>query len=134
MATVAIKDDWASILSDFGEIQTIVDQAVQKYTIDQIFDKITQLRQKDTIYQKKYGLDYPAFCKRTAEDGDFVAQLESEIEKMWEGDLADWEFCHKGIKDWTKKLQTVEAHRRLAIEAAEAGLSLNQIVQAKLEY
>ncbi len=28
----------------------------------------------------------------------------------------------------------VEAHRRLAIEAAEAGLSLNKIVQAKLEY
>ncbi len=107
MTTVVLKDEWVDILSAFGDIQTIVNQAVQKYTIDQIFGKITLLRQKDAVYQKKYGLDYQSFSQKTAVDEDFVTQLESEIEKMWEGDLADWEFCHKGIEDWTQKLQTI---------------------------
>jgi hypothetical protein len=33
--------------------------------------------------------------------------VEAKISKTWELDLADWEFCHKGIEDWTKKLQAI---------------------------
>jgi hypothetical protein len=52
-------------------------------------------------------MDYLAFSQRIAEDEKFVNQIEATLDKMWEIDLADWEFCYKGIEDWTKKLQNI---------------------------
>ena len=40
-------------------------------------------------------------------DEEFIKSVEVKISKTWEVDLADWEFCHKGIEDWTRKLQDI---------------------------
>jgi len=107
MVTVPIQDKFIEILTAFGDLQESVNVALQRYTIEQITAKITELRRKDEEYKTRYGLDYVAFAKRTSEDVDFVQQVESQISKVWEVDLADWEFCHKGIEDWTRKLQDI---------------------------
>ena len=107
MVTVPIQDKFIDILTSFGDLQESVNVAVQRYTIEQITTKITELRHKDEEYKTLYGLDYSAFAKRTSEDVDFVQQVEANISKTWEVDLADWEFCHKGIEDWTRKLQDI---------------------------
>lgn len=107
MTTVTIHNKFTEILASFGDLQESVNAAVQRYTIDQITTKINELRRKDEEHQKKYGMDYSAFAKRTAEDEGFVKNIESSISKTWELDLADWEFCHKGTEDWTKKLQDI---------------------------
>lgn len=107
MTTVTVSDKFTEILASFGDLQDSVNAAVQRYTIDQITTKVNELRRKDENYQKKYGLDYFTFAKRTAEDEGFVKNMESNISKTWEADLADWEFCHNGIEDWTKKLQDI---------------------------
>ena len=44
---------------------------------------------------------------RLSEDEEFVDKIESTISKTWEIDLAEWEFCYKGIEDWTGKLQNI---------------------------
>jgi len=46
-------------------------------------------------------MEYTEFSKRVAEDEEFVLYVEGEVEKMWEIDMADWEYSTKGIKDWT---------------------------------
>ncbi len=69
--------------------------------------KINQLRHQASAYQKRYGLDYPTFVQRIAEDSAFVQQVEANISKTWELDLAEWEFCYEGVKDWTHKLQDI---------------------------
>ena len=107
MTTVSVQDKFAEILTSFGDLQESVNAAVQRYTIDQITTKINELRRKDEGYEKKYELGYVAFSKRAAEDEGFVKSVESKISKTWEVDLADWEFCHKGIQDWTSKLQDI---------------------------
>ncbi len=107
MTTVTVSDKFTEILISFGDLQDSVNAALQRYTIDQLTTKINELRRKDEDFQKKYGLEYSAFAKRTSEDEDFVKNVESNISKTWEADLADWEFCHKGIEDWTKKLQDI---------------------------
>ncbi len=107
MTTVTVQNKFTEILASFGDLQESVNTAVQRYTIEQITNKINELRRKDEQYQKKYDLEYTAFAKRTAEDEGFVKNVESNISKTWEADLADWEFCHKGIEDWTKKLQDI---------------------------
>lgn len=80
---------------------------MQRYTVDQITTKINELRHRDDEYQKKYGMDFPVFAKRSGEDEGFVKDVETMVTKTWEADLADWEFCHEGIEDWTKKLQDI---------------------------
>ncbi len=107
MTTVTVHNKFTEVLASFGDLQESVNVAVQRYTIEQVANKITELRRKDEEFQKKYGMDYSAFARRTGEDVGFVKNLEAGISKTWEMDLADWEFCHKGVEDWTKKLQDI---------------------------
>lgn len=107
MTTITISDKYVEVLSTFGDVQQAVDLALRRYTIDQITTKIAGLRQKEAHYQARYGLDYPTFVQRVGEDETFVNHIETKISKTWELDLADWEFCYKGIEDWTRTLQTV---------------------------
>jgi hypothetical protein len=106
MVTVAIQDKYADTLTAFGSLQEAIDTALQRYTIEQITTKINELRQRAAKYQKQYGCDYPSFAQQITTDETFVQQIEANISKLWEIDLADWEFCYKGIEDWTRKLET----------------------------
>ncbi len=107
MITVAIKDKYVEALTALGDLQAAIDLALQRYTIEQITGKIAQLRQREATYRTKYGLDYPIFTQRVARDETFVHDVEANVNPLWEIDLADWEFCYKGIEDWTHKLQTI---------------------------
>jgi hypothetical protein len=107
MVTVSIKDEYVEILTAFGELQAAIDLALKRYTIEQITAKVDELRQRDAVYQAKYGRDYPAFAQCVAEDETFVKSIESQGNKLWEVDLADWEFCYKGMQDWMYKLQNI---------------------------
>ena len=107
MVNVAVQDRYAETLSLMGDLNTAVNSALQRYTIDQIVTKISALRRAENGYRRKYGMGYAEFVERTAVDEQFVSQVEQKISKTWEIDLADWEFCHQGIEEWTQKLQTI---------------------------
>lgn len=104
---VAVSERYVEILSPLGELGEIVDSALQRYAIDRIANRIADLRRRDRGFQTKYGCDYETFIERTASDEEFVRKVEATISKTWELDLAEWEFCHKGIEDWTKRLETI---------------------------
>jgi predicted RecB family endonuclease len=107
MTTITLQEKFTDVLASFGDLQEAVNTAVQRYTIDQVTTRINELRRRDDEYNKKYGMDYSVFAKRSGEDDEFVKDVETKISKTWEADLADWEFCHEGIEDWTKKLQDI---------------------------
>jgi hypothetical protein len=107
MKTIAVQDKYADVLTTFGDLQESVNTVLQRYTIEQVTTKINELRQRNERYQARYGLDYLTFSQRVAEDETFIEHLETNVSKTWEIDLADWEFCYKGIDDWTQKLQEI---------------------------
>ncbi|PZV25183.1 MAG: hypothetical protein DCF12_16265 [Snowella sp.] len=107
MVNIAIKEDYAEILGSFGDLQSAINLAVQRYTIEKITTKIAELKQKNFDYEIKYHSDYPTFCQKIQHDEKFIAYLEDKVEKLWEIDLSDWEFSYRGITDWTEKLQTI---------------------------
>jgi hypothetical protein len=104
---VIIPNKYVEILTPFGRIEQAVETALRRYTIEQISTKISELRQRDEVFQKKYGLDYETFVQRTAVDEAFVSHIEATINKTWEADLAEWEFCHQGVEDWTQHLRNI---------------------------
>jgi Ser/Thr protein kinase RdoA (MazF antagonist) len=107
MVTIAIPDKYAETLRALGDMPAAIDLALQRYAIEQITGKLAELRQREAGYVAKYGLDYPIFAQRAASDENLVHQIETQVSKVWEVDLADWEFCYKGIQDWTQRLQTL---------------------------
>lgn len=107
MKTISIRDKYAKVLTALGELQPSVDLALQRYIIEQITFKVAELREKDSLFQGKYGCDYPTFARRVGGDEEFVIHIEKNINKMWETDQAEWEFCHKGTEDWIQKLRSI---------------------------
>ena len=107
MTTVTIPDKYAEALRALGDVQLAVDLALQRYTIEQITAKIASLRHRVREYETKYGVDYSTFTLRIANDEAFVRDIEATVNPLWELDQADWEFCVKGIEDWTHTLQTI---------------------------
>jgi len=107
MMTITIDQKYADLLGTFGNVQDAFDLAIQRYTIEQITAKIATLRQQAEMYAAKYQCDYTTFVKRMATDETFAKKIESDVEATWELDLIEWEFSHKGIEDWTQKLQSI---------------------------
>lgn len=107
LQTVTIKQTYADVLHTLGDVQASVDLALQRYIIEQITSKIAHLREKDRAFQAKYDCDYATFVERISRDEQFIAHIEKHVSKMWETDQAEWEFCYKGIDDWTNRLQTI---------------------------
>lgn len=104
---IAVPERYIEILSPLGKLEEIVSRALQRYAIDRIANRIAELRQRDQDFQAKYDCSYKTFVERTASDEEFIQEVETAISKTWELDLAEWEFCHKGIEDWTQRLQAV---------------------------
>jgi hypothetical protein len=107
MITITIDQKYADVLGAFGNVQDAFNLAIQRYTIEQITTKIAELRQRAEKYEAKYQSDYTTFVERVATDEAFVEKIESDVDITWELDLIEWEFSHKGIDDWTRKLQTI---------------------------
>lgn len=105
--TVAIPERYVETLAPLGRLEETVGLALQRYAIDRIAARIAELCQRDRNFQAKYGCDYGVFVERTASDEEFLQEIEATISKTWELDLAEWEFCHKGIEDWTQRLQII---------------------------
>ena len=106
MVTVAIDERYADLFTMLGGIQESANLAMQRYVVEQITTKISELKGRDATYAQKYGMSYTQFLNNL-ETVEFVEKVEAEISNIWEIDLADWEFCHEGVKDWTRKLQSV---------------------------
>ena len=51
MINIAIKEDYAEILGSFGDLQSAINLAVQRYTIEKINTKIDELKQKNLYYE-----------------------------------------------------------------------------------
>jgi hypothetical protein len=107
MVNIAVHEKYIQTLQVFGDPQQTVEKAIQRYAVEQITDKIAELQQRSRVYQERYGLDYAQFERRVAEDRAFVEQIEQQVSPTWELDFADWEFCERGIDDWTRTLTTI---------------------------
>lgn len=107
-ASAIIKNKYSEVLYSFGkDLQSAVDTALQKYLIDLITSEIAKLRKQELILEAKYQSDYESFLRCISENEDFLIHIENNISKLWENDIAEWEFYHKGIDDWTRKLQSI---------------------------
>ena len=108
MTTITINDKYASVLSEFTDVQSAVNNAIKRYIINLISDKISEFSRQNQLYNEKYEMDFYSFKQKISTDEKFIEFLEKEKQiKTWEADLNEWEFYIKGIEDWKQKLQNI---------------------------
>lgn len=105
METIGLSQRYSEIFRAFSmDPEKAVEQALQRYAVTLISDKIDEFKRRDREFQEKYACEFEEFAKRTATDTEYIEKLEKGGRLMWESDIAEWEFCRKGVADWTERL------------------------------
>ena len=106
MGAVAIKESYIDTLRAFGEVDKLLNEAVEEYLIDRIIERIKRARQEVQAFEKTYGMNYLTFAERIQLDGDYYEQV-NQSHPLWEQDALEWKYWTEEISDWTEKLNSI---------------------------
>jgi hypothetical protein len=106
MSTIAIKESYVNTLRLFGEVDELLDEAVEQYLIDRIVERIKRARAEVQAFEKLYGTDYATFAERVQLDEDYYNQV-NKNNLLWEQDMLTWEYWDAETREWTEKLDDI---------------------------
>ena len=104
MTPVAINSKYADILAPLGDVQQVVDEAVRRYAVEKLGERIAELRRALRPFEEHYGCTYEVFYARLTIDEAFVTGLR-EGNPTWERDLHTWEFYAEELREWLNRLE-----------------------------
>ena len=105
MSTVLeMKDEWVKTARLFGDVETVMADALRRYAIDKCIQKIEQARAKIKVYESRYECDYNTFSLKVQTDEDFLRRVE-KINPVWEEDAMEWDYRLKETAEWMQKLE-----------------------------
>lgn len=108
MSEIVIKDVYSEAFQYLGDIQTVVDNALKRYAIEKINEKIAEQRVKVEIWENRYECAYDVFKYRTATDEEYVKALnQNPSTAMWERDTILWGFHSNELAKWYQCLQNI---------------------------
>ncbi len=105
MATVSIKNVYLEMLSAIGRVDSIVEEAVRKYLIDNCVQRVEKAKSKTGEFEKRYNCRYLDF-RLTVSDEKQFEKIEKE-HPTWEADLEEWEYWQKELEEWKAKLEDI---------------------------
>lgn len=103
MSAVAVKQDLLSIAKRFGDVDTVVSDAVRRYAIDRSVERIEAARAKVRAYEKQYGITYASFAQKIQTDAMSLRRVESK-NPLWEEDAMEWKHGVEEVEEWTRTL------------------------------
>ena len=106
MSAVAVKKDLLNVARLFGDVDTVVSDAVRRYAIDRSVERIELARSKIRGYEQKYGVAYRIFAQKVRTDARFLQRVESKY-PLWEEDAIEWKYRTEEVEEWTKTLESI---------------------------
>jgi hypothetical protein len=107
MATVALAERYLDTLQAFGEVDILVNQAVEKYLIDRIVRRIKKARSQVANYERIYdNQTYATFSQKVQLDEDYYNQVRQD-NPLWEQDMLVWEYWDQEAHEWTERLNNI---------------------------
>jgi hypothetical protein len=104
VATILLNSKYADILAPLGDVQQAVDEALHRYAVEKIGERIGELRHAIRSFEQQYGCSYEAFYARITSDDKVVASLR-EAHSTWERDFHQWEFYVEELREWLNRLE-----------------------------
>lgn len=106
MTELTIESKYIDILQALGNFQENLEEAVRRYAIEQIGERVGKLQREIVAFQTKYGLPYEIFYARVTTDEEFVKSLR-EKSPTWERDFNTWEYYIEEVAEWLGRLESI---------------------------
>ncbi len=106
MLTISIDDEWVKTAQLFGDVNSVVKEALQAYSIEKCQQRIDKAATKIAVYEQKYHCGYEAFKHGIQTDEDFLTGVESQ-NPLWEEDAMEWEYWVEEQQAWRKQLEAI---------------------------
>lgn len=71
MASIALDERYLNTLKAFGDVDKLVDEAIEDYLTRRIIERIKTAREKVNEFESKYGMPYAAFTEKMGMDEAF---------------------------------------------------------------
>ena len=104
MTTLTLDPKYVDILQAFGNLEDTVEEAIHRYVVERINERIEKARREILILEAKYGMPYQQFYERVTTDEAFVETLE-DTQLMWELDWHTWEYYVEVLAEWLGRLE-----------------------------
>jgi len=106
MPAVTVKDELVDVARLFGEVDTVLTEALRRYVIDQCIRKIEEAADKIKSYERKYGYSYDTFSTKIQTDEAFLERVEQQ-NPLWEEDTMEWKYRVEEEREWTRRLEDI---------------------------
>lgn len=106
MTTLTLDAKYIDVLQALGSLEETLEEAVRRYAIERIGERIGNLQHEILNFQTKYGLPYQQFYAQITNDDKFVQSLR-EMEPTWERDLNAWEYYTEELAEWLGHLESI---------------------------
>ena len=106
MAVLTLDTKYIDILQALGNLEETLEEAIRRYAITQIGERVGQLQHEILAFQTKYELPYEQFYAHVTTDDHFVTQLR-EAHPTWERDFNAWEYYVEELAEWLGRLESI---------------------------
>lgn len=106
MTTLTLDAKYVDVLQALGGLEETLEEAVRRYAVERIGERIGKLQHEILAFQTKYGLPYEQFYSHVTTDDNFVQSLR-EKEPTWERDLNAWEYYTEELAEWLGHLESI---------------------------
>src|SRR4030065_992317 len=106
MSVLNITDKEIGWLKLFGDPAQLAKDAVYFFVKNKIEAKMEEYQKKCLFFEKKYESTFHVFGEKVECDESYVKAINA-IHPLWEKDMIQWEFYHKELEEWTKKLRDI---------------------------
>jgi hypothetical protein len=106
MQTIAIDDEWVKTAQLFGDMESVVKEALKFYSIEQCQQRIQKSAAKVAEYSQKYQCDYEHFKYAVQTDENFLKRVEAQY-PLWEEDAMEWEYWSEENQTWQSRLEVI---------------------------
>ena len=106
MLSVPIASEWVETAQLFGDIESVVKDALRSYSIEKCQQRVNEAAARIAGYNRKYGCDYDRFRRSVQTDKDFLVRIESQ-NPLWEEDAMEWEYWIEEQQAWRNRLDVI---------------------------
>lgn len=110
MTAIALDTKYVNVLESLGNVEDGLAEAVRRYAIERVGEKIARLHREISQMQEVYGIPYEMFYARVTTDDAYVATLR-DAHPMWERDFNTWEFLVEEQSKWLGRLEDISIHQ-----------------------
>ena len=106
MTTLTLDSKYVDILQALGGLEETLEEAIRRYAIERIGERVGKLQREILTFQTKYGLPYERFYGLITTDDNYVTTLRA-THPTWERDFNTWEYYIEELGEWLGHLESI---------------------------